>query len=61
MCGRYNLFMDQDTIEIANIIEEVSREHPNVELKTGEHSWSSGLIPKTGSAGFKENSRMKKI
>lgn len=36
MCGRYSLFMDQDAIEIANIIEEVSREHPSVELKTGE-------------------------
>ena len=38
MCGRYSLFMDQDAIEIANIIEEVSREHPSVELKTGEIS-----------------------
>lgn len=61
MCGRYSLLMDQDAVEIANIIEEVSREHPSVETKSEEHSWSSGLIPETGSTGFKENSRMKKI
>lgn len=36
MCGRYSLFTDEDEQEIRDIIAEVSRKHPAVEIKTGE-------------------------
>lgn len=36
MCGRYSLFVDQDSREIMKIIQEASARHPSVELKTGE-------------------------
>lgn len=36
MCGRYSLFTSEEEQEIREIIAEVSRMHPNAELKTGE-------------------------
>lgn len=36
MCGRYTLFTDTDSREIMRIIQEVSRRHPEREVKTGE-------------------------
>lgn len=36
MCGRYSLFTDEENQDIRDIINEVSRNHPDVEMKTGE-------------------------
>ena len=36
MCGRYSLFMTEEDKEIQQIIAEVNRNNPEIQLKTGE-------------------------